>query len=105
MGKIKQFFLVGILMLVLAACTSDDNVSEETSGDTEASVGGDLTVAIPSDAISMDPHGNNDVPSEQIRDEIYEPLITLDENLELVPLLAEEWEEVDETTWEFTLRE
>src|SRR5699024_924885 len=105
MEKIKQLFLVSILVLVLAACTDDDNVGEETTGDAETSNGGDLTVAIPSDAISMDPHGNNDVPSEQIRDEIYEPLITLDEDLELVPLLAEEWEEIDETTWEFSLRE
>src|SRR5699024_1496975 len=105
MGKIKQLFLVSIVALVLVACTDDDNVSEEITGDIETSNGGDLTVAIPSDAISMDPHGNNDVPSEQVRDEIYEPLITLDDNLELVPLLAEEWEEIDETTWEFSLRE
>ena len=107
MGKIKNLFLISILVLILAACTNDDNVDEQTAddGDAETSNGGDLTVAIPSDAISMDPHGNNDVPSEQVRDEIYEPLITLDDDLELVPLLAEEWEEIDETTWEFTLRE
>src|SRR5699024_9199814 len=105
MGKIKQLFLVCTLVLILAACTNDDNVNEETAGDVETSNGGDLTVAIPSDAISMDPHGKHDVPTLQIRDEIYEPLITLDDDLELVPLLAEEWEEIDETTWEFSLRE
>src|SRR5699024_9806191 len=105
MGKIKQLFLVCTLVLILAACTNDDNVNEETASDVETSNGGDLTVAIQSDGNSMDPHGNNDVPSEQIRDEIYEPLITLDDDLELVPLLAEEWEEIDETTWEFSLRE
>ena len=107
MGKFKLVFLVSTLVLVLAACTDDDNVDEEAAdnGDAETASGGDLTVAIPSDAISMDPHGNNDVPSEQVRDEIYEPLLTLDDDLELVPLLAEDWEEIDETTWEFTLRE
>src|SRR5699024_7776526 len=35
----------------------------------------------------------------------YEPLVTQDENLELVPVLAEEYEQIDDTTWEFKLRE
>ena len=64
-----------------------------------------MTLAIPADAVSMDPHGSNDVPSEQIRDTIYEPLVTQDENFELVPVLAEEYEQIDDTTWEFKLRE
>src|SRR5699024_5163883 len=67
--------------------------------------GGDFTIAIPSDAVSMDPHGSNDVPSEQVRSEIYEGLVTQDEDLEVIPLLAEDWEEVDDTTWVFTLKE
>src|SRR5699024_965176 len=52
-----------------------------------------------------DPHGSNDVPSEQIRDTIYEPLVTQNENFEIVPVLAEEYEQVDDTTWENKLRE
>lgn len=111
MKSFWKLFLVSIMVLVLAACTDDDSVDEEAAeGDasddqTETAAGGDLTIAIPSDAVSMDPHGSNDVPSEQVRDEIYEGLVTQDENFEIVPLLAEEWEEVDETTMEFTLKE
>src|SRR5699024_7476947 len=63
------------------------------------------TISIPSDIVSLDPHGSNDDPSEQIRDTIYEPLVTHDEDLKLVPALAEEYEQVDETTWRFKLRE
>ena len=94
MKNIWKLFLLGMMVLVLAACTDDDSVEEEaaegTDSDdqTETAAGGDLTIAIPSDAVSMDPHGSNDVPSEQVRDEIYEGLVTQDENLEIVPLLS-----------------
>lgn len=108
MKNFWKFFSVIIAVLVLAACTDDSTVDEATleNSNTEGAVGGgDFTIAIPSDAVSMDPHGSNDVPSEQVRNEIYEGLVTQDENLEVVPLLAEDWEEVDDTTWEFTLKE
>lgn len=108
MKKFSLFTILGVLLLILAACTDDSNVEEEASGDGEESAaqeGGTLTLALPSDAVSMDPHGSNDVPSEQIRDTIYEPLVTQDENFEIVPVLAEEFEQVDETTWSFTLNE
>lgn len=107
MKKFSFMALLGVLILILAACTDDSNVEEETTeGEGAASEeGGTLTLAMPSDAVSMDPHGSNDVPSEQIRDTIYEPLLTQDENFEIVPVLAEEYEQIDDTTWEFKLRE
>ena len=106
MKKFSLMTLLGVLLLVLAACSDDSDVDEATGGGEEAgSEGGTMTLAIPADAVSMDPHGSNDVPSEQIRDTIYEPLVTQDENLELVPVLAEEYEQIDDTTWEFKLRE
>ena len=107
MKKFSFIALLGVLILILAACTDDSNVEEEATEGEEAAAqeGGTLTLAIPSDAVSMDPHGSNDVPSEQIRDTIYEPLLTQDENFEIVPVLAEEYEQVDDTTWKFKLRE
>ena len=88
MKKFSFLTLLGVLILILAACTDDSNVEEEASEGEEsaAAEGGTLTLAIPSDAASMDPHGSNDVPSEQIRDTIYEPLVTQDENFEIVPV-------------------
>lgn len=107
MKKFSFMALLGVLILILAACTDDSNVEEETTEGEGAAAeeGGTLTLAMPSDAVSMDPHGSNDVPSEQIRDTIYEPLLTQDENFEIVPVLAEEYEQIDDTTWEFKLRE
>lgn len=106
MKRFSFMALLGVLILILAACTDDSNVEEETTeGEGAAAEGGTLTLAMPSDAVSMDPHGSNDVPSEQIRDTIYEPLLTQDENFEIVPVLAEEYEQIDDTTWEFKLRQ
>ncbi|WP_017547819.1 glutathione ABC transporter substrate-binding protein [Salinicoccus carnicancri] len=100
-----KILLMGIFVLALAACTDDSEVEPEGGEGGETADGGDMTLAFPSDAVSMDPHGSNDVPSEQVRDTIYEPLVTQDENLEIVPALASEWEQKDDTTWEFTLQE
>ena len=119
----KHWFLVSLflaLALVLAACAGDgeptteepDDSAEETESGTEGESegaadgeGGNLVIAIPSDAVSLSTQGSNDVPSSNVAENIYEGLTKLDANQEVQPALAESWEEVDETTWEFKLRE
>ena len=102
------------LALVLAACAGggddagdepaeEDPDGEETGG--EAAAGGDLILAVLSDASSLDPHGSNDVPSSVVQANIYETLVNRNENNEIVEGLASSWEQVDETTWTFTLQE
>ncbi|SOC44495.1 glutathione ABC transporter substrate-binding protein [Salinicoccus kekensis] len=112
--------MVAVLSVVLVACADDSDVdpaaengddattengesTEDASG--EASGGGDLVISEASDIVSLDPHGNNDVPSSNVRNNMYESLTYLDENMEVQPRLATEWTEVDDTTWEFTLKE
>ncbi|WP_033543504.1 glutathione ABC transporter substrate-binding protein [Planococcus sp. CAU13] len=75
----------------------------ETGG--EAAAGGDLIIAVLSDASSLDPHGSNDVPSSVVQANIYETLVNRNENNEIVEGLATSWEQVDENTWSFTLQE
>lgn len=99
--------------LLLAACGTDDSdpvdegtdPGEETGTDTEGAQGGDLIIGQLSDAVSLDPHGSNDTPSSNVAYNIYEALLIQDENMELQPGLATEWEMVDDLTWQFTLRE
>lgn len=101
-------YLLIVVVLLLVRCTSDSDVEQEGSSearDTEAPAGGDLALGLPSDAISMDPHGSNDIPSEQVRAVIYEPLVAQDENLDIYGKLAEDWEQIDDNTWRFNLRE
>ena len=64
-----------------------------------------LTVAQGADPVTLDPHGQNDQPSARVRVQIFETLVNHDANLEIVPGLAKSWEQIDETTWEFKLRE
>src|SRR5699024_1352067 len=47
----------------------------------------------------------NDQPSSRINRQIYNTLVEMDEDMEIVPGLAESWEEIDDTTWEFKLVE
>ncbi|CAN5715088.1 ABC transporter substrate-binding protein [soil metagenome] len=55
--------------------------------------------------VTLDPHGQNDQPSARVRVQIYETLVEQTPDLDLVPWLAESWEQVDDLTWHFHIRE
>ncbi|WP_163971468.1 glutathione ABC transporter substrate-binding protein [Oceanobacillus halotolerans] len=107
----KGFFTIVLLVLismVLVACASEPNENESSSDDSEGSSegkGGDLVIANLSDAVSLDPPSSNDTPSADVTINIFETLVVQDENMENQPGLAESWEQVDDKTWEFKLRE
>lgn len=111
MKHLKQMLTIGIVAmfaLVLAACTSDSDVDpegEEGASEGTPAGGQDLVISEMSDIVSMDPHGNNDVPSSNVRYNLYDGLTQLNEDMEVEPNLATEWEQVDENTWSFTLRD
>ncbi|WP_152657013.1 glutathione ABC transporter substrate-binding protein [Oceanobacillus sp. CFH 90083] len=103
--KIYALVFTTLLSLVLAACASEPNENASDSNDKGAEAqGGDLIITTPSDAVSLDPAASNDTPSSDVQRNIFETLVTQDENMENQPLLAEEWEQIDDTTWEFKLR-
>ncbi|WP_088044430.1 glutathione ABC transporter substrate-binding protein [Bacillus sp. EAC] len=89
---------------VLSACTSDQTSSNETGG--KAKAGGTLVVARLSDATTLDPHFITDIPSANVvYEKVYETLVVPDKNMEPQPLLATEWKQIDNVTWEFKLRD
>ncbi|PPA69950.1 glutathione ABC transporter substrate-binding protein [Jeotgalibacillus proteolyticus] len=94
------------MVLLLAACAggSDEEGSSDAAEGSDPS-SGEVVIATLSDAVAMDVHITNDVPSANIQAQIFENLVTQDENLEIQPALAESWEPVDDLTWEFQLRE
>ncbi|MBY7143159.1 glutathione ABC transporter substrate-binding protein [Virgibacillus sp. NKC19-3] len=103
----KLILLVTILISVnLAACADE---AEDTAGTEDVNEGnqqgGDLVIASGSDIVTLDPTGSNDLPSFNIQHNIFEQLVRQDENMEPQPSLAESWESIDDTTWEFKLRE
>lgn len=103
-NKIWLVFLAAVFFL--AACggggNGDGNGDEGTSGDGEPTV---LRVANGADPVTFDIQDTNDQATTRIAKQIYETLIFQTEDLELVPGLATEWEEVEENLYEFKLRE
>lgn len=92
MKKLFKLMLGLVLAVSLAACGESTDASDT------------LYVGTGADPVTLDPHTSNDQPSSRVRTNIYEGLVEQDENLEVQPLLAKEWE-VDGTEWTFTLEE
>jgi peptide/nickel transport system substrate-binding protein len=63
-----------------------------------------LTVALQTDATSMDPHVAPTFTTAAVQDHIYGSLISLDPELRQVPNLALRWQAVDATRWLVELR-
>ena len=115
--------------LVLAACGGDDDddtasdpteapagtaaaaAATDAPGATEAPdaapvEGAEITIALGSEPTSLDPHIVDDGGERAINDNIYETLLARTPDGELVPSLATDLPTmVDDTTWEFALRD
>lgn len=115
--------IVMVMIISLTACGSGSSSSSDTGSGTDSATdaGSDqgdsptststradmdtLNVVVSSDATSLDPWDTIDVYSQLVYNNIIETLVELDENGELVPGLAESYEMIDDTTYEFKLKE
>ena len=128
--KIVSIALAGAMVLSLAACGGGDKAAESTTaqaaGETttadaaavkeskaakqEASTAkspdNDIVIALQADATHLDPHVSSNGVSNQITNEMYETLLTFDEDTNVVPLLAKEWSvSEDGKSYTFVLNE
>ncbi len=112
-----------MLILLLAACAptgsvvvtatpeeaaSEQVVSEEAAAEPsgEPQPGGTLRVAFQNEWAGLDPHTVSSYSSYQILNNVLEGLTFYDDELNLVPWLAESWEQSEDgLTWTFHLRE
>jgi len=65
----------------------------------------DLTIGIRSEPSAMDPHFHNLGPNNSMSSHIFDALVLMDEKQNLLPGLATSWKTLDDTTWEFKLRQ
>jgi peptide/nickel transport system substrate-binding protein len=65
---------------------------------------GELTIAVATDPLTLDPRGASNVISWSLAYHIADPLVGKDKDLKIVPLLAESWDRPDPVTWRFKLR-
>lgn len=63
-----------------------------------------LRIAMKAEITGSDPHQSYS-PNRNVQMHVYESLVLQDANLQPIPGLAESWRVVDDTTWEFKLRE
>jgi peptide/nickel transport system substrate-binding protein len=115
----RLFGVVLVLGLAVAACGGDDDDddagsdtsevsagSEPSAGSAPSGSGGAITIALGSEPTSLDPHLVDDGGERAVNDNIYETLLARTPDGELIPSLATELPtQVDDTTWEFTLRD
>ncbi|WP_026690378.1 glutathione ABC transporter substrate-binding protein [Alteribacter aurantiacus] len=76
---------------------TDDDQEEDVEGDADTS-GGELTVGIEAEPTSMDPHNTTDGNSATVQSTMMEGLLRFNENMEIVPVLAEDYEYSDDAT-------
>ncbi|MBD8070806.1 ABC transporter substrate-binding protein [Bacillus sp. PS06] len=108
MKKALSFLAMAVLMFTLVACNSDSTSTEGSSsngGDTAAKDDKTLVIGMGSDMTTFDIHDHNNTSTEAIHINMFNYLVKTGENGDFLPDLAESWENVDETTWSFKLRE
>ena len=84
---------MGAATLILAAASIGTAGAEE------------LTIGLAAEPSAMDPHYHNLGPNNAMRTHIFESLVWQDAEQLLEPQLAESWRTLDDTTWEFKLRQ
>ncbi|WP_170289723.1 ABC transporter substrate-binding protein [Cytobacillus depressus] len=103
--------IILILILLLAACNSESTaIHKDVKGvnndpKENAYSGGDLRIAIDAQPSTLDTHTVSTTATKEIARHIYETLLTVDSNYEVVPMLAESYEQSeDQLTYTFHLR-
>jgi len=64
-----------------------------------------VRIAQSGDAQSLDPHSRMETVQLGALGNVFEPLVTFDKNLKMMPALATTWEQTSPTVWRFTLRQ
>lgn len=101
----KKFLFLGLVTAMVLTVTGCGSNSDGEDTGTETSGRDRLVVAQNAEAATLDLHGGNDNSSSLVNAQIFETLVTQDENMEIQPGLAVDWREIDELTYEFDLKQ
>lgn len=94
----RRISLLLTALLVVALVSGCQTTRKSSKKDT-------LIVAVDREPASLNPHGSNDAGTSFIINLIYQNLVAFDNDMNLVPELATSWEQIDETTIRFHLRD
>jgi len=110
MRRTTFVLVIGFMLWMLAACAAPSAPAAPTGGDAaavlEPKAGGTLTVVLDGEIDTIDPHKSVTIVGAQVWPNIFESLVKQTPNLDAVePLLAESWEQPDDVTYIFKLRQ
>jgi peptide/nickel transport system substrate-binding protein len=89
------------LRSALLACTLAASAAQAQA----PAAGSTLKIGLSSEPTSMDPHYHQATPNDAMTSHMFETLVGQNAKMDLIPRLATAWKSVDDTTWEFTLRD
>ena len=88
-----------MMFTLLTACGGNsDNGGDTAEKDT-------FTIALDSDIVKLDPAFAYDFTTNPVVNQITQGLLTFDENNELQPMLASSWEQTDDVTYVYQIRD
>lgn len=103
MKKIVSLLLAMSVALICAGCGSGSGSGGQASGG-DVTYKDTIVFSQPADAPSLDPQVGKQLRARTVLTNMFETLVTVDENYNFVPCLAESWDWVSDTRVEFTLR-
>ena len=104
-NRAMSLVLAAAMALSLAACGGNQE-NNGSGGGTASGYKNTLTWAQGADVTSLDPHQGKETPAVQVNTQIFDTLVTVDpETNEVVPQIAESWEQTDDQTYVFKIRE
>lgn len=63
-----------------------------------------LPLAMDQDIVALDPHQHDDSVTHSVLSNVFDPLVTFDKEMKIVPALATSWENPTDLVWRFHLR-
>ena len=107
--KKKRLVSIGLVaamtVTLLAGCGSSSEKSGSSSGAVSQSAEGELVIGMNSDIIACDPAFAYDNNTNAVVCQITEGLLAFDQDNKLVPKLAKSWEQVDDLTYVYQIRD
>ena len=117
-SRMLALLLALVMTLALVACGGNNggnnagntdagntstNTEKEDAPAAEKEYKDTLVWAQGADVTSLDPHTGKETPAVEVHDQIFDTLVDVEDG-EVVPEIAESWEQIDDVTWKFNIR-
>lgn len=108
--KVIALAIVILMMLATVACSGGEPANDDKNGPEAGAQNGTehrdtLTVAFRAEPTNLDPHNNGSLSSFAVERQIFDRLVDKDAEGNIIPMLAKNWEVIDDTTIRFFLRD